>query len=187
MAAPVRYILGGWEASSLAVFQSGLPQTVFTSATFVPVWNDPACATTVTPTCQVIGNTGGDYNADGNTYDLPNRPSFSLNKSYDRSDYLTGLFPASAFSAPALGQEGTVGRDTVHGPGMAQVDFSLLKNIKVPWFQETVQPSVPRGSLQPVQPRQPEQFRRRLTSGSFGKATGVFTPRSIQLGARLEF
>jgi hypothetical protein len=116
MAAPVRYVFGGWEASSLAIFQSGLPATVFTSATFVPVWNDPACATTLTPSCQVIGNSSGDYNADGNTYDLPMRPSFSLNQSHSRSDYLTGLFPASAFPAPPLGQADDVGRNTVHGP-----------------------------------------------------------------------
>jgi len=106
MAAPIRHVFGGWEASSLAIFQSGLPATVFTSATFVPVWNDPRCATTVTPTCQVIGNTGGDYNGDGNTYDLPMRPSFSLNKSYSRSDYLKGLFSASAFPLPLLDRRG---------------------------------------------------------------------------------
>ncbi len=187
MTAPVRYILGGWEASSLAVFQSGLPQTVYTSATFVPVWNDPACATTVTPNCQVIGNTGGDYNADGNTYDLPNKPSFSLNKSYSRSEYLTGLFSASAFSAPALGQEGTVGRDTVHGPGMAQVDFSLLKNLKVPWFHEQANLQFRAEVYNLFNRVNLNNFAGDLTSGSFGKATGTFTPRSIQLGARLGF
>ena len=188
MAAPVRYVFGGWEASSLAIFQSGLPATVFTSATFVPVWNDPACATTLTPSCQVIGNSGGDYNADGNTYDLPMRPSFSLNQSHSRSDYLTGLFPASAFPAPPLGQEGDVGRNTVHGPGMAQVDFSILKNFRTPWFRGEHSNFQFRAEIYNLFNRvNLNNFDGDITSGTFGKATGVFTPRSIQLGARLEF
>jgi hypothetical protein len=187
MAAPIRWVFGGWETSSLAIFQSGLPATVFTSATFVPVWNDPGCATTVTPSCQVIGNTGGDYNGDGNTYDLPMRPSFSLNKSYSRSDYLTGLFPASAFTAPPLGQEGDVGRNTIHGPGMAQVDFSILKNFKTPWFWEHSNLQFRAEIYNLFNRVNLNNFNGDITSGTFGKATGVFTPRSIQLGARLEF
>jgi len=150
--------------------------------------SDPAsCSTTVTPTCQVIGNTGGDYNGDGNTYDLPMRPSFTLNKSYNRSDYLKGLFPASAFAAPAFGQEGDVGRNTIHGPGMAQVDFSILKNFKTPWFWEHSNLQFRAEIYNLFNRVNLNTFDGDITSGTFGKATGVFTPRSIQLGARLEF
>ncbi len=188
MATPIRAVLGGWEASSLAVFQSGLPATIFTSASFVPVWNNPGCASAVTAGCQIVGNTGGDYNGDGNTYDLPMRPSFSLNKTYSRSDYLTGLFPASAFPAPPLGQEGSVGRDTVHGPGFAQVDFTILKNFKTPWFTSEGSTLQFRAEFYNLFNRvNLNRFDGDITSGTFGKATGVFTPRSIQLGARLEF
>ena len=187
MMAPVRLVFGGWEAGSLAIFQSGLPATIFTSASFVPVWNDPNCATTLVPSCQVIGNTGGDYNGDGNTYDLPMRPSFSLDKGYSRSDYLKGLFPASAFPAPPLKQEGNVGRNTVHGPGMAQVDLSILKNFKTPWFREHANFQFRAEVYNLFNRVNLNSFDGDITSGTFGKATGVFTPRSIQLGARLEF
>lgn len=185
--APLRYTLGGWQASSLAIFQSGLPATIFTSAPFQPVWNSASCATTVTASCQVIGNTGGDYNADGNNYDLPNRPSFSLNKSYSRSDYLTGLFVAGNFPAPAFGQEGNIGRNTVHGPGMAQVDFSLMKNFGVPWFKERANFQFRAEAYNLFNRVNLNSFDGDLTSGTFGKATGVFTPRSIQFGARIQF
>jgi len=185
--APVRAVFGGWEASSLAIFQSGLPATIFTRASFVPVWNDPNCVTTLAASCQVIGNTGGDYNGDGNTYDLPMRPSFSLNTSYSRSDYFKGLFPASAFPAPPLGQEGNVGRNTVHGPGMAQVDLSILKNFKTPWFREHANFQFRAEVYNLFNRVNLNTFDGDVTSGTFGKATGVFTPRSIQLGARLEF
>ena len=186
-AAPIHYIFGGWEVSSLTILQTGLPSTVFTSAGFQPVWNLPSCATTVTANCQVIGNSGGDYNGDGNTYDLPDHPSFSLNKSYSRSDYLHGLFVASDFPAPPLGQEGTVGRNTVHGPGLAQVDFSLIKNIKVPWFRESANFQFRTEFYNLFNRVNLNSFDGDLTSGTFGKATGVFTPRTIQFGARLEF
>jgi hypothetical protein len=186
--APIRYVLGGWEASSLAVFQGGLAYTIFTSAGFVPVWNDPTCAQNLTASCQVIGNTGGDYNGDGNNYDVPMRPSFSLDKSYSRSDYLKGLFPASSFSAPPLGQEGDVGRGTVRGPGFAQVDFSILKNFKTPWFNGEHSTFQFRAEFYNLFNRvNLNNFDGNLASGTFGTATGVFTPRSIQLGARLEF
>jgi hypothetical protein len=182
-AAPVRHVLGGWEVSSLAIFQSGLPATIFTSASFVPVF-DPTCTT---PPCPIIGNSGGDYNADGNTYDLPMRPAFSLNKTYSRSNYQKGLFPASAFPAPPLGQEGNVGRNTVHGPGMAQVDFSLLKNFKTPWFREHANLQFRAEIYNLFNRVNLNSFDGDITSGTFATATGVFTPRSIQLGARLEF
>jgi hypothetical protein len=188
MAAPMRQVLGGWEVSSLAVIQSGLAYTIFTSASFQPVWNNAGCAQKVTAGCQVVGNTGGDYNGDGNTYDLPMRPSFSLNKTYSRSDYLKGLFPASAFPAPPLGQEGDVGRGTVRGPGFAQVDFSILKNFNTPWFWGEGSKFQFRAEFYNLFNRvNLNNFDGNVASGTFGTATGVFTPRSIQLGARLEF
>jgi len=115
------------------------------------------------------------------------RPSFSLNTSYSRSDYFKGLFPASAFPAPPLGQEGNVGRNTVHGPGMAQVDLSILKNFKTPWFREHANFQFRVEVYNLFNRVNLNTFDGDVTSGTFGKATGVFTPRSIQLGARLEF
>jgi hypothetical protein len=171
----------------LAVFQGGLAYTIFTSAAFQPVWNNPNCGPGIAG-CQVVGNTGGDYNADGNNYDLPMRPSISLDKSYERSDYLKGLFPASDFPAPPLGEEGNVGRGTVRGPGFAQVDFSLLKNFKTPWFWGEGAKFQFRAEFYNVFNRvNLNNFDGDIASGTFATATGVFTPRSIQLGARLEF
>ena len=80
-----------------------------------------------------------------------------------------------------------MGRDTVHGPGMAQVDFSMLKNIKVPWFHEQANLQFRAEVYNLFNRVNLNNFAGDLTSGSFGKATGTFTPRSIQLGARLGF
>jgi hypothetical protein len=80
-----RNTLGGWRLAGVAVFQTGLPFTVFTTAAY--------------PT--------GDFNADGYDYDVPNAPSFGNHlNGQSRQKFLQGLFTASQFPNPALGQEG---------------------------------------------------------------------------------
>lgn len=121
-----RNVIGGWQLSDVTILQSGTPLTVYTSAPFQPVFSS---------TGQVIGNKGGDYNADGNNYDRPNTPSFgNVNRGSSRSDYFKGLFTQSEFPVPALGQEGNLGRNTYHGPGYANSNLTLAKHIATPWF-----------------------------------------------------
>ncbi len=119
-------LLGGWQLGGVWLFHTGLPFSVYTSAGFVPVYGANG---------QVVGNTGGDYNADGSNYDLPNTPSFGAHlPGQSRSKFITGLFPASAFTAPALGTEGTLGRNTYDQPGYNNFDFTLAKLFSVKWF-----------------------------------------------------
>ncbi len=121
-----RNLLGGWELSGVWVLQSGLPFTVYTSAPFDPVFNSSG---------QVVGNKGGDYNADGYNYDVPDVPSFGSSISgQSRRKYLDGLFPASAFPAPPLGKEGDLGRNTYNQPGYNNLDFTLAKIFTTRFF-----------------------------------------------------
>ena len=184
----VRMAVGGWELSSLATLQGGLPATIYTDAPFQAVWNNASCSTSLTAGCQVIGNTGGDYNADGNNYDLPNAPSFSAGKAYGRRAFLNGVFAASDFPVPALGQEGNLGRNVFRGPGLAQVDLSILKNFRAPWFvKEGARLQIRAEAFNLLNRVNLNGFDTNLTSGTFGFATSTFTPRSIQLAARIEF
>ena len=186
--APARFALGGWELSSLAVFQGGLPVWVHTTASFQPVWNNAACSTTVTPDCRVIGNTGGDYNADGTNWDTPNAPSFGAGKSYSRSDYLKGIFTAADFPAPGIGREGNLGRNTFRGPGLAQVDFSLLKNFRMPWFvKEGARFQLRAEAYNALNRVNLTGFDADLSSATFGTATSALQPRTFQFAARIEF
>ena len=119
-------VFGGWQAGGLWLFHTGLPFTVYTSAAFVPVKNAAG---------QVIGNTGGDYNADGSDYDVPNTPTFRNHLTgQDRHTFERGLFPASAFPVPALGTEGNLGRNTYDQAGYNNFDFTLAKLFTAPWF-----------------------------------------------------
>jgi len=121
-----RNTLGGWQFSGVWVMATGLPFTVYTTAPFAPVFDAGG---------NVIGNTGGDYNADGYNWDLPNAPSFGRHLSgVSNKKYLTGIFTESAFPAPPLGVEGDLGRNTYDQPGYNNLDFTFEKFFDVPWF-----------------------------------------------------
>jgi hypothetical protein len=118
--------LGNWQLAGVWVLQTGLPFTVQTSASFHPVFDGSG---------NVVGNTGGDYNADGYNYDVPNVPSFGSHLGgQSKSNYLNGIFSASSFPTPALGHEGNLGRNTYDRPGYNNLDFTLGKSFTTPFF-----------------------------------------------------
>ena len=75
----LKQTLGNWHISATAIFQSGLPFTVYTSASYA---------------------SGGDYNADGYNFDQPNTPAFGNFISASRSKFLNGVFNKSDFPVP---------------------------------------------------------------------------------------
>ena len=173
----VKRVVGGWEVAPTAILQSGHPFTVYTSASFQPITDSEG-----TITGFAAGS--GDFNADGYNYDLPNAPSKSFTGSHSRQDYLRGLFTASDFAAPALGQEGNEKRDMFTGPGFANVNLGLIKNNQI---GERVNLQVRfeffnlfnRVNLRGVDSD--------LSSGTFGTSVSTYAPRTAQLGLRLEF
>src|SRR5262249_45100545 len=108
----LKAVLGGWRLSGIAMFSSGRPFTVYTSASYP----------------------SGDFNADGFNWDVPNAPAFGNYVSASRSTFITGLFKASDFPKPARGQEGNLGRNTFDSPGLANVNLNVIKATKIPWF-----------------------------------------------------
>jgi Carboxypeptidase regulatory-like domain len=95
---------GGWTLSGIETLQSGLP--------FTPsLGYNPA-------------NDGDSRN--------PVRPSW--NPAFSGPVVLGGpnqYFSPNAFRSPASGTYGNVGRDTLTGPGLAELDFSALKLVNV--------------------------------------------------------
>jgi hypothetical protein len=99
-----RRAFGGWQAAGIATLLSGFP--------FTP---------------QVGSNRSGD----GDTRN-PDRPS--LNASFTGPVILgqaTEWFNPNAFVLPAFGTYGNLGRGTYDGPGLADLDLSLLKDTRV--------------------------------------------------------
>jgi hypothetical protein len=175
-----RSLLGGWQFGGVWILQTGLPFTVYTSAGFNPVFNSSG---------QVVGNTGGDYNADGSNYDVPNVPSFGNHLSgKSKKDFLAGLFPASAFPVPVLGTEGSLGRNTFDGPGYNNVNFTFEKFFSTPWFFGERMKIEAKGEVFDLFNRSNlTAVSSDLSSGSFGQATSQLPARSLQLHLRASF
>jgi hypothetical protein len=171
-----RSLLGGWSFSGLWLLQTGLPFTVYTGQGFVPVFDSGG---------NVVGNTGGDYNADGSNFDMPNVPSFGRHlSSPGKSKYINGLFPASAFPVPGLGQQGSLGRNTYDNEGYDNFNLTVGR---IFGFGERLK----------FEPRMEifNLFNRTnltgvvgdLSSGSFGKASGQLPARRLQVHLRATF
>jgi hypothetical protein len=172
-------LLGGWQLGGVLVGQSGTPYSVVCTRGFVAVRNAAG---------QVIGNSGCDYNADGTNYDRPNVPSFGDSKDGSNDDFVNGIFKASDFPVPGLGQNGTLGRNTFRGPRYFNVDLALIKGFRVPWVT---------GSGADVQLRL-EAFNafdnvnlfnpvNNLSDPLFGRSTTALPGRIIQFSARFAF
>jgi hypothetical protein len=156
----------GWEVSSIAAVQTGTPFWVIDTRSLA---------------------NGGDYNADGVNFDVPNMPNQDFTGSHSRSAYENGIFTATDFPAPAAGTEGNEKRNLYRNPGMVQIDASLLKNNHIPWMGEqgnlqfrfdfiNLFNHVNLGSVDPF-----------IGDGSFGKVTTALPARQLQLGVRVSF
>jgi hypothetical protein len=175
-----RSVLGGWQFGGVWIMQTGLPLSVYNGSSFSPVYDESG---------NVIGNTGGDYNADGSDYDVPNTPSFGNHLSgKGKKDYLNGLFTAADFPAPALGTQGNLGRNTYDQPGYNNVDFTFEKFFNVPWFFSEKMKIEAKGEVFNL-------FNRsnlisvdgNMADGTFGHATNQLPARSLQLHLRASF
>jgi Carboxypeptidase regulatory-like domain len=161
-------VLGGWRLGGFLLLHTGLPFTVYTGASF---------------------KGGGDYNADGYQYDVPNAPSFGNHlPGQPRSAFLNGLFPASAFPKPALGQEGNLGRNTFDAPGYANTNLNVAKLFYTPFFRGERLNLEFRGEFFNVF-NHPNLLTMdsNLTDSNFGRATAQQTARNIQLHLKAEF
>lgn len=174
-------LLGGWQVGNLTILQSGTPFSVFCTQSFIPVRDAQG---------RIVGNRGCDYNGDGLNYDVPHEASFGNSlRGLRRSAYIAGIFTASDFPVPGLGQQGTLGRNTFIGPGYANTDFSLIKNARMPWvlggdganlqFRVEFFNLFNRVNL--------SRMTGNLASPQFGRATSTFPARNIQFAFRISF
>ena len=161
-----KQIVGGWQLSGIAIFQSGLPFTVVSTAPYPR----------------------GDFNADGLNYDVPNTPSLGNHISSSRGDFITGLFPASAFPIPAAGQQGNLGRNTFDGPGLANVNLNVVKTGRIPWFVKEGATVQFRGEIFNLFNRvNLTNVVNDLSNSLFGRSTAQSLPRSVTLGVRIQY
>ncbi|HWA95704.1 MAG TPA: carboxypeptidase regulatory-like domain-containing protein [Terracidiphilus sp.] len=161
-----KLITDGWSFSPIIILQSGQPFTVYNGATY---------------------SQGGDYNADGWDFDMPDAPSFGRHISTSRSDFLKGLFKASDFPRPAAGTEGNLGRNTYDGPGYANVNLSAQRTFAVKGMGDSARFEL-RGEILNLFNRvnliNPVSD---MSSTQFGYSTGQITARTIQVTGHFRF
>ena len=172
-----KHVLGGWQLSSITILQSGPPYNVWSNARFQPATDAAG---------NVIGflPTSGDFNADGVAFDFPNAASSNLPSSPSRAQFLSGLFSRSDFPLPAPGSLGNFQRHSLRGPGMINVDFSVVKNNQL---TETVNLQLRFEFFNVLNRVNLRNVNGNMASSTFGRVTSTFPARQIQLGARLAF
>jgi len=183
-------LTGGWGLSGTLISQSGYPFTVANYNAFVPVCSPSPCTAGST----LIGNSGGDYNADGDAYDYPNVSSYSI--PHSRKAWLNGVITGPnntststssvTVSAPAFGAgaEGNEAYDGFRGPNFFETNASLLKDTTI---HEGVKLEFRFEFFNLFHNTNFELPDENITDGNFARSTSQYEPRWLQLGANLKF
>jgi hypothetical protein len=178
----VGFLAKNWQISAIFTAQSGRPFSV---------WNGAAATILRNSSGQIIGFSGGDFNLDagggavgGGFYDRPNAPTTGVNTNFSRQDFLNGLFPATAFSAPTPGTNGSLGRNTFRGPGYMTLDVSLARQFSFGEKKKLMLKLEAFNALNNVNLYLPNAD---LSLATFGKSTQAFDPRTMQVSAKFTF
>lgn len=171
--------LSAWEFGAVTIVQSGRPFSAFCGASFDPVTNSAG---------KIVGNNGCDYNADGFNYDYPNAPSFGGYKGgFSRQEYLNGVFPASAFPAPGLGQSGALGRNMYFGPHYINTNLNIIKRFRLGMLGEKGQLDFRTELFNLFNTTNLDNVVGDISDPQFGRATTALGARNVQFGLRLAF
>jgi len=160
-------VLGGWEVSGIATFQSGLPLNVSSA-----LGNDPAGL-------GIIGASAAGPRPD--QVCNPNGNGVAPHK-------VSQWFGTSCFAEVPLGQirPGNAGRGTIRGPGLQRWDTSLIRNFKFPGTDQTSLQL--RGEAFNVfNHTNYNAVNTSLGNAQFGRVTATRDPRIVQLALKLYF
>jgi hypothetical protein len=176
-----KQIMSGWQLSGVFTATSGGYFSVTCgSRAFTPVRDS---------TGKIIGNTGCDYNADGNNNDRPNAPAFGSKLDLSRENLLiNGVFKASDFPTPGLGQTGNLGRNTFRGLADNNIDLAVSRNFKLPWLGgETSNLQFRAEAFNAPNRVHLGGISTTMTSTNFGKVTSASNARRFAFSLRLSF
>ncbi|MEW5978429.1 MAG: TonB-dependent receptor [Acidobacteriota bacterium] len=160
-------ILGGWQLNSIWNFQAG--------GLFVPL------------SYSGFGE-GGDFNADGQRGERPDLPTSGVAQSFSKDEWLRGALGAGIFPLPTTVRAGTLPRDYFRGPGYARVDAALSKSFPVPiGAAENARLQVRAEAFNLLNRINLNGVENSLDAPNFGRATGAFQMRTMQLSVKFVF
>jgi len=147
-------VIGGWQVNGIYTWQHGFPLTI--TAADLGGLND------------TFGTNRADLVGDPNSVD----PS------------VTQWFDRSAFKQPAPGALGTLGRNTVRGPGVNNLDLALFKNFSL---TRGIRLQFRLESFNAFNHTQFAAVSTNLAAANFGVVTGARPARINQLGLKVLF
>jgi len=155
---PIGRILGGWQLSGIGSFQTGLPLNVTQAGD--------------------VANFGGGTGTQ--RPDIVGDPKEGIGQS------LTRYFNTAAFRAVTqTGRLGTSPYNPIHGPGIANIDTSLYKTIRL--ASEKVRMQVGVETFNSFNHPQFEAVGTQLNTATYGFITDARDPRVVQLRAKISF
>lgn len=160
-------LLGGWQASGIVTYNTGLPFTVTTSAF------DPAGLGFI-PAAIAGGRP--------NLLCDPNENAPHTQQQY----FNTACFQANpAATATNINNvPGTAGRGVVEGPSTKRVDFTMMKNIR---FNESMRLQLRGEAFNVFNHTNFRGLGTNITAANFGQVISVRDPRTLQLGIKFYF
>ena len=171
---PVHALLGrenrwtrGWSISGITRFSTGLPVTLYNNT-------DSSLLGTIP---NGINNNGIDtlYLAAGNL-------AVNTNPRNAQPAFNTALF-----SVPPLGQMGNVPRRFFYGPGLANFDMALQKDLALTESKSLEFRAEAFNAFNHAQFFGPATVDGNISSSNFGKIVSADAPRQLQLAAKLHF
>lgn len=150
-------LIGGWQLGGISTLRSGAPLDLTSGL-------DNSLTGVGSDTPDVIGN-----------YHVTNR---------SKADSATHWFNPAAFKQNAIGTCGTLGVNTLRGPGYINVDLNIQKNFL---FAERYGVEFRTSMYNAFNHANLNNPTTVLTSANFGKITTATDPRVIEFGVRLKY
>jgi hypothetical protein len=157
----------GWDLSGITRFSSGFPVTLINYGDNSLLGAEP----------NGINNYGVDE---------PDVSPGSLNLNHNPRNGQS-YFNSSLFSNNALGTPGNASRRYFHGPGMANFDMALLKNLRITESQSLQFRIEAFNLFNHAQFFGPQAVDGNISSGTFGQVVSAAAPRLVQVGAKFIF
>jgi hypothetical protein len=159
-------LLGGWQASGILVYNSGLPFSAVTSSfDAAGLGNVPAIVA-------------------GNRPNLLCDPNANAPHTAQQFFNVACFQPNPTVNANIANVPGTAGRGIINGPSTKRVDFTMTKNIR---FGESMQLQLRGEAFNIFNTTNFRAVNLNVTGTTFGQVATVRDPRTIQLGAKFSF
>ncbi len=155
----VKAIAGNWSLSGVLILQSGAPFNVLAGQD------------------NSLSGVGADR------ADLVGNPSRSA-RANPNADPVLQWFNITAFAQGAIATFGTIGRNVLIGPGLANMDVALAKSFP---FRHESRVQFRAEAFNIMNHPNFSQPSATLTSGTYGRITTALDPRILQFGLKLQF